>query len=52
MLVNGALDGRHACYLVYSRPANFLFLVADDGGTLLRGQPLTASGSISNSSVR
>jgi hypothetical protein len=31
------LDGRNACYLAYSRSAGVLYLVADNGGTLLPG---------------
>ena len=48
VLINNFLDGRHACYLAYSAPQNALYLVGDDGGTLL---PLAApgSGSVSNS---
>lgn len=48
ILVNSSLDGRKACYLAYSRPANLLYLVADDGGTLLPGSVLTSAGSTSN----
>jgi len=53
ILVNSALDGRHACYLAYSAPANTLFLVDDQGdaggpfagSTVLNG----GSGGVSNS---
>jgi hypothetical protein len=48
VLINNFLDGRSACYLAYSRPANVLYLVADDGGTLL-GLPMNGSGSVGNS---
>ena len=47
ILFNNTLDGRHACYLVYSQPSNVLYLLDDAGLTLL---PLLASvGSVSNS---
>ncbi|SPF51805.1 conserved exported hypothetical protein [Candidatus Sulfopaludibacter sp. SbA4] len=49
ILINTALDGRSACYLAYSQPANVLYLVADDGGTLLPGAVLTTAGSTHNS---
>ncbi|HYW46098.1 MAG TPA: hypothetical protein VE959_24755 [Bryobacteraceae bacterium] len=49
ILVNNFLDGRSACYLAYSRPLNVLYLVGDDGGTLLGGSSLNTPGSISNS---
>lgn len=48
VLINNFLDGRNACYLAYSRPGGTLYLVADDGGTLL-GLALNGSGSVSNS---
>jgi len=35
LLISSALDGKHACYLGYDRANNLLYLVADDGGTLL-----------------
>jgi len=43
------LDGRHACYLAYSQPLNVLYLVGDDGSTLLPGSVLNSSGSTANS---
>jgi uncharacterized repeat protein (TIGR01451 family) len=49
ILINTFLDGRRGCYLAYSQQLNFLYLVADDGGTLLPGSVLTSSGSTSNS---
>jgi hypothetical protein len=49
ILINGQLDGRHACYLAYSQPLNVLYLVADDGNSPLPGSVLNSSGSISNS---
>jgi hypothetical protein len=48
ILVNTALDGRHACYLAYSRPFNIPYLVNDNGDGLLPGKSLTAGGSLSN----
>jgi hypothetical protein len=48
VLINNFLDGRNACYLAYSRSAGVLYLVADNGGTLL-GLPLNGSSSVSNS---
>ena len=49
MLVNGFLDGRHGCYLAYSRPINTLYLINDNGDALLAGQSLAGSGSLTNS---
>jgi hypothetical protein len=49
ILVNDFLDGRHACYLAYSRPSNTLYLENDNGDALLAGQPLADGGSIGNS---
>jgi len=47
VLINNFLDGRNACYLAYSRSAGVLYLVANDGGTLLP-LALNGSGSVSN----
>ena len=49
ILINDFLDGRHACYIAYSRPLNVLYLVNDAGDALLPGLLLNASGSVSNS---
>jgi hypothetical protein len=49
ILINNALDGHQACYLAYSRGINILYLVNDNGDSLLPGQSLGAAGSISNS---
>jgi len=49
ILVNGALDGRHACYLAYARSINVLYLVNDTGDGLLPGQSLNIGGNLSNS---
>ena len=49
ILINTALDGRHACYLAYARTINVLYLVNDTGTALLPGASLGTSGSISNS---
>jgi len=49
ILIDSALDGRHACYAAFSRPGNALYLVDDNGDGLLPGQSLAASGSVSNS---
>jgi hypothetical protein len=49
ILVNSALDGRHACYLAFARSLNVLYLVNDNGDALLPGQSVGASGSLSNS---
>lgn len=48
VLINPFLDGRSSCYVAYSRPANTLYLVTDDGGGLLPGLTLNGSGSVSN----
>jgi len=49
ILVNSALDGRHACYLAYARSINVLYLVNDTGDGLLPGQSLNIGGNLSNS---
>jgi hypothetical protein len=49
ILVNSALDGRHACYLAYARSINYIYLVNDNGDSLLPGKSLATSGSLSNS---
>ena len=49
VLINSALDGRHGCYLAFSRPGNVMFIVNDTGTALLPGQSMAATGSISNS---
>jgi hypothetical protein len=50
MLINNVLDGRQACYLAYSQPANMLFLV-DDAGSGFAGANIlgVATGAIQNS---
>src|ERR1017187_10131339 len=52
ILVNSSLDGRHACYLAFSRPSNALFLVddaGDGGGPFAGSASLGAAGSVQNS---
>jgi len=49
ILINGSLDGRQACYLAFSRPANLMFLVNDNGDGLLPGESVATSGSVGNS---
>jgi hypothetical protein len=49
ILVNSALDGRHGCYLAFSRPGNVMYLVNDNGDALLPAQSMATAGSISNS---
>jgi hypothetical protein len=49
VLVNGALDGNHACYLAYSRADGVLYLVNDAGNGLLPGMTLNGSGALTNS---
>jgi hypothetical protein len=49
ILINSALDGRHACYLAYARQINWLYIVNDAGNGLLPGASLGASGSVNNS---
>jgi len=46
VLISNFLDGRNACYVAWDMPHNVLYLVADDGGTLLN---VPASGTASNS---
>ncbi len=48
ILINNSLDARNACYLAYSFPSNVLYLVANDGGSLLPGTVMNGSGSVSN----
>jgi hypothetical protein len=48
VLINSVLDGRTACYLAYSRTVGVLYLVGDDGSTLLPGLTLGGSGTRSN----
>ena len=47
VLINNVLDARNSCYLAYSRSSGVLYLVADDGATLLPLK-LNGSGSVSN----
>ena len=49
VLINKALDGRHACFIGYSRPDNMLCLVNDNSDGLLPGLLLNGSGAVSNS---
>jgi hypothetical protein len=52
ILINNFLDGRHACYLAYSQPANTLLLiddVGDAGGPFAGAGVLNTAGSIQNS---
>jgi len=48
VLINNFLDGRNACYIAYSRPANTVFLVTNDGSgltsLLLNGSGTTSNG--------
>jgi hypothetical protein len=51
ILLNNFLDGRHACYIAYSRLANSLFLVddaGDAGGPFAGSRVLSGSGSMQN----
>ena len=52
ILVNDFLDGRHGCYLAYSRPLGVLYLVNDLGTALLPELYLGGSGRVSNSHAR
>ncbi|MEZ5402073.1 MAG: hypothetical protein R2729_20540 [Bryobacteraceae bacterium] len=49
VLINSSLDRRNGCYLAYNRPSNKLYLVSDDGFTLLPGLVLNGAGSVANS---
>jgi probable HAF family extracellular repeat protein len=49
ILINTALDGRHACYLAYARQINTLYLVNDNGDGLLPGKSLSTTGTLNNS---
>jgi hypothetical protein len=48
LLINGALNGVHACYLAFSQPANALYLVNDAGSSLSAALTLGGEGSIAN----
>jgi len=52
ILINNTIDGRHGCYLAYSRPLNVLYLVddaGDAGGPFAGTGAMHTSGSIQNS---
>ena len=52
VLINGALDGRQACYVAYAVQTNSLFLVddgGDSGGPFAGGMLLSGSGTVANS---
>ena len=52
VLINNAIDGRHACYLAYAAASNALYLVddaGDGGGPLAGGIVIGSSGSMQNS---
>ena len=50
VLINTALDGRHACYLAYSRGANSLFVVNDNGDpSQISGKVMDGTGTVGNS---
>jgi len=49
VLINDFLDGRHSCYIAYSVPTGLMYLVGDDGGTLIPAITLNPSGRIGNS---
>lgn len=49
ILINDYLDGRHGCYLAYSRPLGVLYLVNDPGNALLPELYLGTNTSVSNS---
>ena len=47
MLINNAIDGRHACYLAYAAASNALYLVddaGDGGGPFAGGIVVNGSG--------
>jgi hypothetical protein len=54
LLINDSLDGRNACYLGYDRIGNVLYLLSDNGGTLLSPGivPNSGTGSVENSQCR
>lgn len=49
ILINDALNGVNACYLAYSRTANTVYLVGDNGGSLQGGLTVGGSTPVSNS---
>jgi hypothetical protein len=54
LLINDSLDGRNACYLGYDRIGNVLYLLSDNGSTLLNPGivPNSGTGSVENSQCR
>ena len=49
ILVNTVLDGRQACYLAYSRPANALYIVPDSGdASQAAGKAMDGTGTAGN----
>jgi hypothetical protein len=53
LLINDALDGRHACYVGYDRANNRLYLVNDAGNALLPPVvPNSSTGTTENSQCR
>ncbi|MEZ5404058.1 MAG: chitobiase/beta-hexosaminidase C-terminal domain-containing protein [Bryobacteraceae bacterium] len=50
VLINNALDGRSACYIAYTPADDMLYLVDDDGSTLLGGIRANTQATLSNSS--
>jgi hypothetical protein len=50
ILINTYLDGRQACYLAYSRSANALYIVADNGdASQITGKVMDGTGAVANS---
>ncbi|HEY2014180.1 MAG TPA: hypothetical protein VGH38_11810, partial [Bryobacteraceae bacterium] len=51
VLINNGLDGGRACYMAYVVASNTLYLLSDDGGTLLTpGLVLNGSGGVTSNS--
>jgi hypothetical protein len=49
LLIQTGLDGRNACYLAYSHPLGFVYLVNDDGAELLQGGAIGYPAALQNS---
>jgi len=52
LLINNELNGMNACHVAYSRPNDLLYLVGDDGSTLLGGVAPGTAGTVPNSQCR
>src|SRR5437870_5558397 len=49
IIFNWSVDGTYGCYILYSRTANVIYLVNDDGAQWLGGSAPGTAGSVQNS---